>query len=70
MAWKPLFEPHINTYVGHDHEDSHYSLENRDIVADAYDTTLDDESFDTPLCTLVLEHLERPQDAINEMYRM
>lgn len=29
-----------------------------------------DETYDTIICTEVLEHVYRPQDAVNEMYRM
>lgn len=68
--WKPILDPHVSGYVGVDHVDSPHQLEYVDIVADAYDTTVEEASFDTVISTAVLEHLERPQDAINEMHRV
>jgi ubiquinone/menaquinone biosynthesis C-methylase UbiE len=41
-----------------------------DIFADAYHIPTDDDSFDFILCTQVLEHLERPQDALIEFFRV
>jgi len=41
-----------------------------DVVGDAHNLPLEDESFDRVLCTEVLEHLHTPQKAIDEMYRV
>ena len=68
--WKPILDPFVSEYVGVDHVDSPHQLEYVDIVADAYDTTVEGSSFDTVISTAVLEHLERPQDAIDEMFRV
>jgi len=57
-------------HVGIDHANSQHSLLKADIIADAYKTTLENLSFDTVLSTSVLEHLERPYDALNEIYRI
>lgn len=41
-----------------------------DIVGDAHELPIEDESFETILCTEVLEHLHTPEQAISEMYRV
>ena len=41
-----------------------------DVVCDAHNLPFDPESFDLVMCQEVLEHLENPQLAINEMYRV
>lgn len=68
--YKSVFAPHIERHIGLDHEDSLHGLSQADIVADAYDMILPNDSIDTVLCTAVLEHLERPWDALREMYRV
>ena len=62
--WKSILDPVVSEYVGVDHVDSPHALDSVDIVADAYNTTVEDSSFNTVISTAVLEHLERPQDAI------
>ena len=68
--YESLFLPHAIDYIGLDHAESQHNLKSVDIIADAYNTTVRDASFDTILSTSVLEHLERPQDAIFEMHRV
>lgn len=41
-----------------------------DVVCDAHSLPFNVESFDLVMCQEVLEHLENPQLAINEMYRV
>jgi SAM-dependent methyltransferase len=41
-----------------------------DLLSDAHALALADASFDVVLCTEVLEHLQEPQRAIDEMYRV
>ena len=60
----------VTKHVGVDHPDTDHARESIDVFATAYETTLPDASADTVLCTVVLEHLERPQDAVREMYRI
>lgn len=43
---------------------------NPQIVGDAQAMPFKDESYDTILCTEVLEHIPNPQKAIDEMYRV
>lgn len=68
--FKSVFAPYVKEHIGLDHKDSLHDLSEVDIIADSYNTTLPDKSVDTILCTAVLEHLERPWDAIREMYRV
>jgi len=44
--------------------------EHVDIVADAHDLPLTDDSFDAVLCKQVLEHLYHPHKAVDEMLRV
>jgi len=68
--YESVFAPYVKKHIGLEHKDSLHDLSKADIIADAYDTILPDESVDTILCTDVLEHLERPSDATKEMYRV
>lgn len=47
--------------------DSHW---NPTIVGDIHNIPLKDETYDGVICLSVLEHLERPWDAINEIHRI
>ena len=60
----------VSLHIGLDHPNSLHSKQQVDIFGTAYETGLATNSVDTVLCTVVLEHLERPQDAINEIYRV
>ena len=68
--YERLVKSIVNEYVGLERADSQHSLSKAHIIADAYDTKQGDDSFDTILSTSVLEHLEHPQEAINEIYRI
>lgn len=41
-----------------------------DIVGDAHNLPLEDESIDAVICKSVLEHLHSPEQAVNEMHRV
>jgi len=60
----------VTKHIGIDHSDMPHDRAKIDVFASAYDTSLPSCYADTILCTAVLEHLERPQDAIREMYRI
>jgi SAM-dependent methyltransferase/ribosomal protein S18 acetylase RimI-like enzyme len=60
----------VTQHIGVDYSDSLHGLDGVDIIADAYNTTLGSAVADTVMCTTVLEHLERPQEAISEMFRI
>ncbi len=68
--YRAITEGHVAAHIGLDHPGSFHSKQQVDIFATAYETGLANKSIDTILCTTVLEHLERPQDAIDEMFRI
>jgi SAM-dependent methyltransferase len=67
---KTAVAPYIDKHIGLDHEDMIHDKSMVDIFADAYNIPVDDGSIDSILCTQVLEHLERPQDALFEFFRV
>jgi SAM-dependent methyltransferase len=60
----------VAKHIGVDHASTQHDPRSIDILASAYHTTLPDSSADTTLCTVVMEHLERPAAALEEMYRI
>ncbi|GMU26279.1 MAG: hypothetical protein AMXMBFR16_11840 [Candidatus Uhrbacteria bacterium] len=68
--YRTLTEGRITAHFGLDHPSSFHSRHQVDIFGTAYETGLGDISVDTVLCTVVMEHLERPQDALIEMHRI
>jgi SAM-dependent methyltransferase len=68
--YAPLLARFVDEHVGVDHADSPHELTAVDVIATAYDIPLEGGSFDTVLMTEVLEHLERPGDALAETMRL
>lgn len=68
--WAPMFAPYVTEHVGVDHPGSPHGAGRVDILADAYDIPVPDASFDTVLCTAVMEHLEEPAKALAEARRV
>jgi ubiquinone/menaquinone biosynthesis C-methylase UbiE len=68
--YKALFSSYVAEHVGVDHEGTFHDKSNVDLWGTAYDIPAEDESFDSALCTAVLEHLEEPFDALQECYRV
>jgi SAM-dependent methyltransferase len=68
--WKGLFAEFVDEHIGVDHVPSERDPTAVDIVAGAYEIPLPDGSADTVLITSVLEHLEEPQRAIDETFRL
>lgn len=68
--YQKLTQDLVTKHIGLDHPGSSHSKQQVDIFGTAYDTGVANDSINTVLCTVVLEHLERPQDAINEMHRI
>jgi SAM-dependent methyltransferase len=66
----PIFEPFVTRHIGIDHGETPHGTDALDIVATAYRIPLADCSADTILMSAVLEHLERPGDALNECWRL
>lgn len=68
--YAPLLKPYVSEHIGVDHPDSPHALTSVDVLADAYDIPLESATFDTILMSEVLEHLERPADALAECHRL
>ena len=60
----------VDEYVGLDHRDSLHDQSSVDIFGTAYEIPEPDCSFDSILCTAVLEHLEEPELALREAFRV
>ena len=70
---KPYLEmisKYVDEHVGIDYKNTLHDTSNVDIIGTAYSIPNNDASFDTVLCTDVLEHLEEPSDAIAEAFRI
>ncbi|MFH1976754.1 MAG: methyltransferase domain-containing protein [Pseudomonadota bacterium] len=68
--YKDLLAPYITAHIGIDHQQTLHDKSNIDRFGTAYDIPADDEEFDCALCTAVLEHLEEPEKALRECYRV
>ncbi len=62
--------PFVTRHIGVEYPGTTHDRSKIDVFADAYNTTLPSESADTVLSSAVLEHLERPQDAVCEAARL
>jgi len=70
---KPLeafFADCVQAHVGLDQAGTFHGLGRVDVVGTAYQTGQESNSYDTVLCTAVLEHLEEPEAALREAYRV
>jgi SAM-dependent methyltransferase len=68
--YKDMLAHHVDEHVGVDHFDTSHNKSNIDFFGTAYSIPVEDESFDSAICTAVLEHLEEPGMAIKECYRV
>ena len=69
--WKSdLIGHYVERYVGVDHADSFHDRSAIDRIGSAYALPATDGEFDCVLCTAVLEHLEEPQAALVEAFRV
>ncbi len=68
--YKEMASAYVTEHVGVDHKESLHDKSNVDLIGTAYKIPSDDNCFDTALCTDVLEHLEDPQKAVSEAYRV
>jgi len=72
-ATKPyaeLLAPYVSEHVGVDHAGTRHARDAIDLSGDAYDIPARDGSFDSAVCTAVLEHLEEPELALRECHRV
>jgi ubiquinone/menaquinone biosynthesis C-methylase UbiE len=65
-----LLQPYVTEHVGVDHIGTLHSKAEVDLWGTAYDIPAPDASFDSALCTAVLEHLEEPEAALRECHRV
>ena len=70
QPYREMAGPFIDEYVGLDHEETVHDSGAEQLVGTAYSIPAADESFDTTLCTDVLEHLEDPMAAVGETTRV
>jgi len=68
--YKDLLAPYVTEHIGVDHEGTLHNKTNIDLFGTAYKIPVADSSFDSALCTAVLEHMEEPEQAIRECYRI
>ena len=68
--YKSLFSPYVSKYIGIDLYDSPHGNSMIDQVGSAYRTNLASSSCNLILCTEVMEHLEKPHEALKEFYRI
>ena len=68
--YQGIFRAYVTDHVGVDHAETQHDLRHADLVGTAYAIPVADASFDTALCTAVLEHLEEPEDALRECFRV
>ncbi len=60
----------MKEHIGVDYQDTLHDKSHIDRFGTAYDIPVEDEYFDTVLCTAVLQHLEEPDKAIKETNRV
>jgi len=68
--YKKKLTPLVDNHIGVDHEHSLHDLSNADLIGSAYRIPAKSETFDSALCTAVLEHLEEPELALKECCRV
>ena len=68
--YQGMAAPYVQEHIGLDHPGTLHDASRAELIGGAYDIPLDDDSVDTVLCTAVLEHLEEPEKALREAYRV
>lgn len=68
--YRELLAPYVTKHVGVDHEGTFHDKSNIDLFGTAYAIPVEDASFDCAVCSAVLEHLEEPEMALRECYRV
>jgi len=65
-----LMKPYVTEHVGIDFEETQHDKSMIDLFGTAYHLPVESSSFDSAICTAVLEHLEEPGQALRECYRV
>ncbi len=60
----------VTEHIGIDHSGTLHGPKDVDLWGTAYRIPADDQSFDSVLCTSVMEHLEEPEVALRECHRL
>jgi SAM-dependent methyltransferase len=68
--YEQLASPFVSEHVGVDEDRSRHGTSRVDLTGSAYAIPAPDESFDSALCSAVLEHLEEPEQALRECFRV
>lgn len=68
--YKDILKDYVEEHIGVDYSDTSHDKSNIDIFASAYSIPLEDNSFESAICTCVLEHLEEPEQALRECHRL
>ena len=68
--YKEMLSHLVTEHIGVDHEITVHDQSNIDLFGTAYNIPSADNSFDSAICTAVLEHLEEPEQAIRECFRV
>jgi len=68
--YKNILHSYVSAHIGVDRVDTLHNKSNIDLFGTAYNISVDNSSFDSLICTAVLEHLEEPDLAIKEAYRV
>ena len=68
--YRDLLSPHVSHHIGFDHPGTDHARDSIDAYATAYALPVGSCSFDSALCSAVLEHLEEPEQALRECFRV
>lgn len=68
--YKAFLSSFVSEHIGVDHQIGPHDKENVDLIGTAYSIPVKDSSFDSAICTAVLEHLEEPERALKECHRV
>lgn len=69
-AYREMVAPYVTEHIGVDHEQTFHDKSKVDRYGTAYRLPAEDASFDSAICTAVLEHLEEPEQALQECHRV
>lgn len=65
-----LLSPYVSEHIGVDQPQTFHAKSNIDLFSTAYEIGIANDAFDCAICTSVLEHLEEPEIALRECFRV